>query len=154
MNEEERGTNMAMQSDCFYCTDEHKKYMQEICKLKVSTVFLNNEQEYRGRCFVVLNSHKTELFQLEPEERSSLIHDVSRVAQALHHIFTPDKINYAVYGDIDSHIHFHVVPKHKYSKNWGWPFELTAAEGNQVRLSDEQFQETAASIRSYLLLTH
>lgn len=136
---------------CFYCTDEHKAYMKEVCRLEVSTVFLNNEQEYPGRCFVVLNEHKTELFQLSPALRAKYLDEVAAVAQALHRLFAPDKINYAVYGDIDSHLHFHVVPKHRHSKNWGMPFEVTAGPGRETFLTDEAYQERAALIRREIL---
>ncbi|MFC5402970.1 HIT family protein [Cohnella soli] len=135
---------------CFYCTDEYKGYMKEICKLEVSTVYLNNEQEYLGRCTVVLNDHKTELFQLEEELRGKYMRDVARVAAALKQEFAADKMNYAVYGDIDSHLHFHVVPKHKHSKNWGWPFELTAGEGNEKFLTNEEYQSIIERIVQHL----
>ncbi|MBP1988836.1 HIT family protein [Paenibacillus eucommiae] len=69
--------------------------MKEICKLQVSTVYLNNEQEYQGRCTVVLNAHKTELFQLEDEERNQYMSDVAKVAEALKEEFAAEKINYA-----------------------------------------------------------
>jgi diadenosine tetraphosphate (Ap4A) HIT family hydrolase len=136
--------------DCFYCTDAHKDYMREICRLSSSVVYLNNEQEYQGRCVVALNYHRTELFQLSSAERSSYLDDVANVARAVHQAFAPAKINYAVYGDIDSHIHFHVVPKHRTSKNWGWPFELTAGAGKEKFLTEREYTETIARIRSHL----
>jgi diadenosine tetraphosphate (Ap4A) HIT family hydrolase len=125
--------------------------MKEVCKLQVSTVYLNNEQEYHGRCTVVLNNHKTELFQLDVEERNQYMSDVAKVSEALKKEFAADKINYAVYGDIDSHIHFHVVPKHKHSKNWGWSFELTAGEGNEKFLTNEEYAMTIERIRQHLI---
>lgn len=135
---------------CFYCTDEYKGYMKEVCKMQVSTVYLNNEQEYLGRCTVVLNSHKTELFQLDDEERNRFMSDVAMVAEAVKNEFAAEKINYAVYGDIDSHIHFHVVPKHKNSKNWGWSFELTAGEGKEKFLSEAEYETAIERIRKHL----
>lgn len=135
---------------CFYCTDEYKGYMKEVCKLQVSTVYLNNEQEYLGRCTVVLNNHKTELFQLDDKERNQYMSDVAKVASAIKREFAAEKMNYAVYGDIDSHIHFHIVPKHKHSKNWGWSFELTAGEGKEKFLTEEENQLTIERIRKYL----
>lgn len=139
-----------MTPPCFYCTDEHKHYMQEICRLDASTVFLHNEQEYPGRCIVVLNDHKTELFQLSPTQRANYMDNVAAVAHAVHRLFTPVKINYAVYGDIDSHIHFHVVPKHHHSKNWGMPFEVTTGQGRQKFLTPQEYQDRVDLIRHEL----
>lgn len=135
---------------CFYCTDAYKDYMQEICRLDTSTVFLHNEQEYPGRCIVVLNDHKTELFQLSPAQRASYMDSVAAVAQAVDRLFNPVKINYAVYGDIDSHIHFHVVPKHHHSKNWGMPFEVTTGQDRQKFLTPQEYQDRIDLIRSAL----
>jgi ATP adenylyltransferase len=139
-----------MSTPCFYCTDAHQDYMKEICRLSASTVYLNNEQEYRGRCVVALNEHHTELFHLPAPLRAAYMDDVAAVAQAVQRAFAAEKINYAVYGDIDSHVHFHVVPKHRTSKNWGWPFELTAGAGKEKFLTEEETRETIAAIRREL----
>jgi len=135
---------------CFYCSDEYKDYMKDVAKLSHSRVYLNNEQEYPGRCYVVLDSHKTELFQLDEEELAGYMSNVAQVAKAIQAAFQPDKINYAVYGDIDSHVHFHIVPKTKAGKCWGWPFELTGEEGKKKLLTHEQYEETIARIREHL----
>jgi len=145
------GAGVSHQESCFFCSGAHKGYMREVAELDESIVYLGNEQEYVGRCSVVLKRHKTELFQLDEEERNRYMRDVARVAQALHAAFAPDKINYAVYGDIDSHIHFHVVPKHKGGKMWGWAFELTAGQGLEKFLSEREYAETIESIRRHLL---
>jgi len=52
-------------SECFYCEDgeKRKSLMIEICKLNYSTIYLNRNQKYPGRCVVKLNEHKTEYFQ-------------------------------------------------------------------------------------------
>ena len=51
-------------SECFYCEDgeKRKSLMIEICKLNYSTIYLNRNQKYPGRCVVKLNEHKTEYF--------------------------------------------------------------------------------------------
>ena len=48
-------------SECFYCEDgeKRKSLMIEICKLNYSTIYLNRNQKYPGRCVVKLNEHKT-----------------------------------------------------------------------------------------------
>ena len=58
-------------SECFYCEDgeKRKSLMIEICKLNYSTIYLNRNQKYPGRCVVKLNEHKTEYFQMTKEQR-------------------------------------------------------------------------------------
>ena len=50
------------------------------------------------------------------------------VARAIERAFNADKINIAVYGDIVTHIHMHVVPKWKNGSEWGVPFLICRAE--------------------------
>jgi diadenosine tetraphosphate (Ap4A) HIT family hydrolase len=116
----------AYQADCQYCTRDERLtgILIEICKLEVSTLYLFREQTYRGRCVVALNTHETELFRLDDETLRAFSMDVSRAAGAVHRAFTPDKINYAVYGDLVPHLHFHIVPKYKDGDCWGKPFAI------------------------------
>ena len=60
-------------SECFYCEDgeKRKSLMIEICKLNYSTIYLNRNQKYPGRCVVKLNEHKTEYFQMTKEQRKT-----------------------------------------------------------------------------------
>ena len=65
-------------SECFYCEDgeKRKSLMIEICKLNYSTIYLNRNQKYPGRCVVKLNEHKTEYFQMT-KSKSYTIYGVS-----------------------------------------------------------------------------
>lgn len=113
-----------MKQDCFYCTkgDTLAKLMIPICQLSVSTLYLNRDQTYKGRCIVAYDDHYTELFQLTPEKLSQYMNDVSIAAKAIHSTCNADKINYAVFGDLVSHLHFHLVPKYQEGKSWGEAF--------------------------------
>ena len=61
---------------CFYCENGEKlrSLMIEICELPYSKVYLNRDQKHRGRCIVALKAHKTEYFQLTPEEKAAVSH--------------------------------------------------------------------------------
>ncbi|MBP1082178.1 HIT family protein [Bacillus capparidis] len=96
--------------------------MIEITKLNVSTLYLNKDQTHKGRCIIAFDRHVRELFQLKQEERYYFIEDISNVAKVLDQLFHPDKINFAIYGDLVSHLHIHVVPKVKDSPEWGEAF--------------------------------
>ena len=52
-------------SECFYCEDgeKRKSLMIEICKLNYSTIYLNRNQKYPGRCVVKLNEHRQNTFR-------------------------------------------------------------------------------------------
>jgi diadenosine tetraphosphate (Ap4A) HIT family hydrolase len=77
----------------------------------VSTAYLHDDQFFPGWTVLVLNRHATELFDLQPEERASLMDDVARVADALAGEFEAVKVNYALLGNQLPHIHWHVIPR-------------------------------------------
>ena len=57
------------------------------------------------------------------------------------------KINYAIYGDIVSHFHVHLVPKHRDGLQWGGPFTDTLPK---VTLSAEEFKAVGDGLLSEL----
>lgn len=136
--------------ECYYCEkgEALKSIMSEICELYNSTVYLYNDQTHKGKCIVVYKEHKTEWFQLEREEQNNFIRAVSETAKALSEIFNADKINYATYGDIVSHLHVHVTPKYKDGPNWGQPFRDDAPH---TILSDEEYSSIIKAIRKKLI---
>lgn len=122
--------------------------MIEICQLEVSTVYLLKEQTYKGRCVVTLNQHETELFQLSKEELNLYMKDVANVANAINQAFGPDKINYAIFGDLVPHIHFHLVPKYKDGKYWGKAYE--DINKDKKILSDKEYKIMIGLIKDHL----
>jgi diadenosine tetraphosphate (Ap4A) HIT family hydrolase len=141
---------MQQQRDCQYCQKDARLsgIMIEICALQVSTLYLFREQTYRGRCIVALNNHDTELFRLEEETLRRFAQDVSRAAGAIQKAFKPDKVNYAVYGDMVPHLHYHIVPKHRDGDCWGKPFDINPP--GKHYLSDEGYTEVIQAIMKSL----
>jgi diadenosine tetraphosphate (Ap4A) HIT family hydrolase len=137
-------------SDCSYCArgERLSSNLIEIGRLETSTLYLFREQTYRGRCVVALNAHETELFRLDPDTLGRFSRDVSRAAAALQGAFAPEKINYAIYGDLAPHLHFHVVPKYRNGQDWGEPFVLHPLE--KQYLSEEGYREVIAAIKEHL----
>lgn len=122
--------------------------MIEVCELPHSTVYLFRNQFFAGRCVVAFKGHKRELYELTPAERAGFMDDVARVAAALNQIFHPDKINYAIFGDEVSHVHFHVVPKYRSSSEWNRPFPLNTV--SKKMLSDAEYKDLVARLKSQI----
>lgn len=137
-------------SNCFYCENGEKlrSLMIEICELPYSKVYLNRDQKHKGRCIVMLKGHKTEYFQMTPEENAGYFAELAKVAKAIYDLYHPDKLNYATYGDGVPHVHVHVVPKYKDGLNWGSPFDDTLPK---VLLSDEEYTEMVNALRTEIL---
>ena len=99
-------------ANCFYCEDgeTRKSLMIEICKLKMSTVYLNKDQKHKGRVVLKFKDHKTEVCDLTPEENQIFFSELSKVVKAIVNLYHPDKVNYGIYGDLVPHLHIHIVP--------------------------------------------
>ena len=138
-------------AECFYCEKDNAKrkaLMLDVCELPYSIVYLFRDQKNKGRCVVAFKGHKTEYFQLTPEENAGYFADVAKVAKALDELYHPDKLNYATYGDGMPHVHVHVVPKYKGGVSWGEPFTDKLPP---VHLTDAEYQEMIAQLRAKLL---
>ena len=133
-----------------YClmNDELATKMTMISEQDVSRVFLFRDQTYPGRCVVATKDHYREIFEIPPAVCRTFFEEVRQVARALHELFAPDKLNYAIYGDLQSHFHVHIVPKTADGPAWGNPFVLLSDP--VVELGAEQKQERIDLIRREL----
>ena len=71
---------------------------------------------------VAYHHHATELHHLREDERNGFMANVVQVAALVEAVTGCNKINSAIYGDIVSHLHFHIVPKYDNQSEWGRPF--------------------------------
>ncbi|WP_163538180.1 HIT family protein [Gracilibacillus sp. YIM 98692] len=140
---------MNKQHDCFYCIKNQQLHdlMIEVYSNDISTLYLNKDQTHKGRCIVALNEHKNELFELSDDELKQFMKSISNAARAIKEIFHADKINYAIYGDLVSHLHFHLVPKYKGKKEWGEAF-INSPEF-KVKEKEEIMKERVYKLRNY-----
>jgi diadenosine tetraphosphate (Ap4A) HIT family hydrolase len=135
---------------CFYCTKSQKLHelMIEVAPLQVSTLYLMREQTYRGRCVVAYRNHAKDFHDVAAPDIPLLAADLARASRAVATVFRPDKINYASFGDLLPHVHFHLVPKYVGGPNWGGAFEITPKE--KVFVSAEEYQRMIAALRGGL----
>ena len=84
---------------------------------------------------------------LTGEERQQYLEDVNHVAEILHQLFHPDKINFGAYGDTMHHLHFHLVPKYRDGYEWGGVFAMNPG---QVKLTEAEYRELVSLIAEKL----
>ncbi len=121
--------------------------MLPLAALSWSDVYLFRDQKHRGRCIVALKEHRDEIWQLSEEQRNGFFAEVSAVAEAVSRFAQADKINYAIYGDLVSHFHVHVVPKRKDKLQWGGPFTDTV---EKKLLTEEEYAAIGKAILAVL----
>ncbi len=80
-------------------------------ELKTGYVVLGDHQHFKGYTLFLLKQHKNELFELEKEERQIFLEEMSVIAEAVNNVFRPEKMNYELLGNGDSHLHWHLFPR-------------------------------------------
>ncbi|MGN0422816.1 MAG: HIT family protein [Lachnospiraceae bacterium] len=135
--------------NCAYCMENEllDTFGIKICELENSKVYLFKEQSHPGRVVVAHKKHVSEMIDLTPEERAAFFEDVAKVANVIHKVFQPDKVNYGAYGDTGCHLHVHLVPKYKDEYEWGGTFEMNPGK---VHLTDEKYAVMIEKIKTEL----
>ena len=138
-----------MDMNCAYCAEGAlvDAFGIKIGELPSSKVYLFKEQSHKGRCIVASTFHVSEMVDLSEADRNAFMEDVCKVANAIHALFRPAKVNYGAYGDTGCHLHFHLVPKYTDGFEWGGTFEMNP---KRTTLSDDEYEALVASLKAEL----
>lgn len=79
--------------------------------MDVSEVGFYNDRRFPGRCLVVLRDHYEHVARMPDSTFLSFAQDVRRVGSSLHEAVGADRVNYAVLGNTEPHVHAHVIPR-------------------------------------------
>ena len=96
---------------CPACEGRWPAAADRIAELSEGTLYLHTDQFFPGWSVLVLRRHATELFDLAQDERGRLVEDVADAARALKEAFDARKVNYALFGNLVPHIHWHLIPR-------------------------------------------
>jgi len=113
----------------------------KVCKLSVSTLYLDRNQTYRGHCQLIYDTaHVVGIESLPAQEFNSLMSDLRRAASAIARACNPDLMNYASMGNVVPHVHWHLVPRYKKDPRWGLPIYTTdLAEMRTTHLQEAEY---------------
>ena len=75
-------------------------------------LILNHNQNFLGKCFLVLQRHTETIIELTPDEWNDLYQQITRSTRMLVVAFSPDHFNYAFLQNQDRHVHLHIVPRY------------------------------------------
>ena len=138
---------------CMYCemNESVDRLMIPIAELRVSRLFLLMDQSFKGRCVLELRDHYTEVDEIPKAQGIAFYEDLSDSVAAIRKVFHPDKVNYAIIGDLVPHFHVHLVPKYQNGPMWGKPYcaEPVAAE----QLIEEEYRTQVENIREALKMS-
>ena len=92
-----------------------------IAELDTGYAVLGDNQIYPGYTIFVAKRCVAELHLLPPEERSTFLHEMAQVAEAVFRAFAPRKLNYELLGNSVPHLHWHLFPRHDDDPDPTWP---------------------------------
>lgn len=103
-----------------------------IAEFSRSVVMLGENQGCPGWCVLVLKEHVEHMDALEESAQREVFGEVARVARAIRRVFPGRgkgggavRINYECLGNVEPHVHWHVIPRHGDDPTpgktvWGW----------------------------------
>tara|TARA_Y100000310_G_C20597996_1_gene771509 strand:- start:752 stop:1189 length:438 start_codon:yes stop_codon:yes gene_type:complete len=134
---------------CKTCGFELYNPIEDDGILVTSNLGLYNDGRFPGRCILSLFSHATELIKLDPDHLSEFMWDVQAAGKAVQEATGADRINYAILGNAEPHVHCHIIPRvfedDPNPKSTPWSRDDKAWE-----MSQERCQEIMKNIRSHL----
>jgi len=80
-----------------------------------------DDPHYPGFCRVIWHAHVREMTDLPAAARVQLMTVVFAVEEAVRHLFAPDKINLASFGNMVPHLHWHVIPRWRDDRHFPEP---------------------------------
>ncbi len=124
--------------DCALCAGLRTvDAVRTMAELPSGRVVLQDDADFRGYCILVFRRHACELFDLTHAERSALIEDINRVAQAVRRVVQPGKLNYAMLGNMAPHLHVHVIPRFPSDGWWGQSIWARPDAARRALMSDD-----------------
>ena len=83
-----------------------------VCELETGYVVLGDHQRFRGYTLFLCKEHVTELHQLPYDLKMKYLEEMALVAEAVFNVYKPNKMNYELLGNGDSHVHWHLFPRY------------------------------------------
>jgi diadenosine tetraphosphate (Ap4A) HIT family hydrolase len=80
--------------------------------LEVSTLGIYNDNRFPGRSILVLNEHESLLEELTEETLFAFMLDVQKAVRAIKKSTGSNRVNVAILGNRDPHVHAHLIPRY------------------------------------------
>lgn len=70
-------------------------------------------QYFEGYAMIISKIHVREMYDLPAETSAKIFQDVLDLGKAIASAYKPWKINYASFGNVEEHLHWHVIPRYE-----------------------------------------
>jgi diadenosine tetraphosphate (Ap4A) HIT family hydrolase len=141
-----RGDGCPLCEEC-RSAEEVNEYGYTVANLRLSRLRLAANQFPPGYCVLICTQHVREPYHLTREEQALFFGDMMCAAQAIERVFSPEKMNFQLLGNLVPHLHAHIVPRYYGDPAPGRPLD----PGDQVvRLTPQEYEERVRLIQEAL----
>ncbi len=123
-----------------------------IAELKSCYVILGDQQFYRGYCVLFAKLHATELYLMTADAARLLCDEMRLVAEAMAGVVKPWKMNYECLGNLEPHVHWHLLPRYETDEMRHGPVWLRPESERKVPLEEDDRRALIDSIRHQLAI--
>jgi diadenosine tetraphosphate (Ap4A) HIT family hydrolase len=121
-----------------------------VAELPNCYVTLGDAQFYRGYCVLLAKRHATEMFLLPIADARALFDEMRLVAEAIAAVTCPWKINYECLGNVEPHVHWHLLPRFATDQLRHAPVWIRPEAERKVALADGDRRELIAALRKQI----
>lgn len=82
-----------------------------VMELETGYVVIGDHQHFKGYTLFLCKQHVSELHDMPKDFKVKYLEEMSIVAEATYNAFKPEKMNYELLGNGDSHVHWHLFPR-------------------------------------------
>lgn len=103
-------TNRCAGYACSQCGFE---LWEPVRQLDVSFLGIYNDARFPGRAILVLNEHIDRWEDIPSSLLNAYVADSQKAMRAISKVTGADRVNLAVLGNTDPHVHFHLIPRYR-----------------------------------------
>jgi diadenosine tetraphosphate (Ap4A) HIT family hydrolase len=102
-----------MTKPVYYCKSKACDWQMHavIGPLQVSTLGLYDDVRFPGRSVLALDEHHVDFTDISDELAQAFLVDIRRAAKAIQRVTGCDRMNYAIMGNHEPHVHAHLIPR-------------------------------------------
>ena len=140
--------------DCVLCHPQKENVVWKNKELRVIQV---DDPLFPGYFRVIWNKHIAEMSDLTDDERQFLEKVLLTVEKVVREQMQPDKINWAQFGNMVPHLHWHLIPRYKDDTHfpesiWGMQQRKISSNLTDRKVLAESFFKTLPLVLNQLIV--
>lgn len=121
----------------YSCAECGFKLWLPVARLEVSALGLYDDARFPGRCLLVYEGHQEHFDDLSAADAGAFLEDARRAARVIRFLPQVERVNYAVLGNTEPHLHMHLIPRRDDDPNprrtpWEHPEGRRHLDGERV----------------------